>query len=201
MVVTARDIGILIKTCEEDQQSTAAQDSVISIIKIASSVFVKPDPGKVLDSASQLFSAVNVLVASSSILATNFSGIGGIDAWDPETTIPPLGLDSTPVPTEYTHARSSFYLSAAKSLTESLVKLSPAYWDNMYLQTEKRIAPLQINQPKCSEKNKILLAYSDFLSQVKSFTNYASSMTAAQMSLAPVSINFYPSLLCSLFLQ
>jgi hypothetical protein len=58
----------LIKTCEEDQQSTAAQDSVISIIKIASSVFVKPDPGKVLDSASQLFSAVNVLVASSSIL-------------------------------------------------------------------------------------------------------------------------------------
>jgi hypothetical protein len=129
------------------------------------------------------------MFSTSAGLAANFSSINGTEAWDPETTMPPLGLDATTAATsEYTQARSSFYLSAAKKLTESLVVLSPAYWDNIYLETEKRIAPLKLTPPVCSKTSRILIALSDYMSNVKRFTSYATSMTEALMSLTPVSI-------------
>jgi hypothetical protein len=185
---TCTSYEALLKTCKKDQELTAILNVYVSIIKIAYGVLV-PSPTSSLtvkEGAFQLFYTLKDSISRNSGLAANFSSIGGIAAWDPDTTMPPLGLGATK-PSQYTLERSSFYLSAAKNLTESLVELSPAYWDSIYLEKEKSVAELKLNPPTCSETSRILTALSDYLSNVKKFTSYGTTMTSAMMSLAPVS--------------
>ena len=123
-----------------------------------------------------------------------FAGQAGVKPWNPSSdmpSIPELGANGTSVNQEYNMKSSAWYLSQEQSLSESLVEMSPAYWDSIYLQNEKNLVPVIQDGFPCEnwqeDMNKALV---DYLADVKNMTNYGSAMTSASMSLVPVRISW-----------
>lgn len=127
---------------------------------------------------------------SGSALNEAFAGKAGVKPWDPIADMPSLpevGTNGTSLNQDYSRSSSAWYLSQEQSLSESLIEMSPAYWDSIYLENEKNLVPVILDPPPCEKwQSDIKNALVNFLADVKNMTNYGSAMTTASMSLVPV---------------
>ena len=155
-------------------------------------LFQDEDPSA--DSFSKLVAAAQELGISGSALKEAFAGQAGVKPWNPSSDMPSLpevGSNGTSVNQEYTMKSSAWYLSQEQSLSESLIEMSPAYWDSIYLENEKNLVPVILDPPPCEKwQSDIKNALVNYLGNVKNMTNYGSAMTAATMSLVPVRKEF-----------
>lgn len=74
---------------------------------------------------------------SGSALNEAFAAKAGVKAWDPSAVMPSLpevGKNGTSLNQDYSRSSSAWYLSQEQSLSESLIEMSPAYWDSIYLE-------------------------------------------------------------------
>jgi hypothetical protein len=67
------------------------------------------------------------------------AGAGALSAftWDPDTQLPTLPDATDFTNPEYNVATSTWYLNAQKNLSEALIDLSPAFWQNFYLEAKQ----------------------------------------------------------------
>jgi hypothetical protein len=188
----------LVKDCQREQKWKAAISIIGATIKLAAAVIdpfavgagVGGEKGiKQLEKLGKGINAVGETVTTSVELAGEFTDVAGIGKWNPETTLPTLELNPTsPGQIDYEQASALWYLSFEKNLTKTLVDLSPAFWDSIYLENAKTINPVLLSPPSCAKyQDQIITALSVYLANVKNFTNYGNSMTSAEMSLAPAS--------------
>ena len=110
------------------------------------------------------------IAQSGANIAEDFGGIGGF-CFDADTTMPPLpttGSGLTDVQVEYNGDSADWYLSAQKNLSDSLVSLSPAFWDSIYIENYKNCEPIIQSPPSCGKYGgEIQTALLDYLANVK----------------------------------
>lgn len=92
---------------------------------------------------SSSFQAIGLLRTSSGILFSKTSVV----PWNPNTELPPpptLNADGAFENQTYADESYVWYLGAQSNISESLITMSTARWDSIYLENEKQIAPSEL---------------------------------------------------------
>eukprot|EP00984_Skeletonema_dohrnii_P019706 scaffold9477_cov84-Skeletonema_dohrnii-CCMP3373.AAC.1 len=156
--------------------------------------------------------------AAMTIFADSFQVIGALPAtsaaflqasyipkdvsWNPQTQLPPpptSNADGSFANPKYANGSYQWYLNGQKVLSDSLVDMSPARWDAIYLENEQQLGPSE--SPRYAEAIFLIIyTQSSRLQQVpvrncvKSMSNYGSAMTTAAMALDPIMGNIAVSI-------
>ena len=122
--------------------------------------------------------AVGLTQSSAKLLQ---AGAGALSAftWDPDTQLPTLPDATDFTNPEYNVATSTWYLNAQKNLSEALIDLSPAFWQNFYLEAENNFDPTINNPPGCGVASSITDSLNEYLNTVQNFSNYVSMVLLA----------------------
>ena len=91
------------------------------------------------------FQAIGLLATSSMTFSETYF-ISGV-LWDPNTELPPpptLNADGAFENQTYADGSYVWYLGAQSNISESLITMSTARWDSIYLENEKQIAPSEL---------------------------------------------------------
>lgn len=185
----------LYDNCQREMRIEAAFKIIGSTVKLAAAC-IDPftvESGKGLETIGKAFQAIGEMVTTSEDIEEECQGpAGGIcfhsgpGAWDPTTTMPPIPNYGNNATAAYVQSSSSWYLSAEQNLSNALVTLSPAFWDSVYLENSKVVTPILDDPPSCNKwKDAIIQTLTDYLANVKNFTDYGNAMTTAEMALVP----------------
>ena len=111
------------------------------------------------------------------------AGAGAFSAftWDPNTQLPTFPDSSDIANPDYNEAASTWYLNAQKNLSAALIELSPAFWQNFYLEADNNFAPTINNPPSCGAASSIVESINEYLITVQNFSNYVSMALVAVM--------------------
>jgi hypothetical protein len=111
----------LIKDCQREEKLKAAITIIGATIKLAAAVIdpLAAEGGggkKGLEKIGKGVNMIGEIVSTSVELAGEFTGILGIGAWNPETTLPSLELDPTSLgQIDYEQTSASWYHSFEKT--------------------------------------------------------------------------------------
>ena len=67
----------------------------------------------------------------------------------------------------YNGNSSAWYLASQKNISNALVTLSSAFWDNIYLENENTLSPYIVNPSNCKESSTIKQTVTQYLTEVK----------------------------------
>jgi len=178
----------LIQECETEEKWSAAFSIIGATFDIAAACVDPATADGAVEGFAKAFSSISSIVSDGMQLDGDFSSIVGLRGWDPDTEMPPLpDLDSSSPEQMYYNGNSSlWYSNAQKNLSNALVEMSSAFWNNIYLQNEETLSPLVVNPPSCKKAGDIKQTITTYLLNVKNFTNYGSQMTASETTLVPL---------------
>ncbi len=153
------DYDTLVENCEKDTSSgfSGFVDTLVQVIEATMGV-----AGFVLEPSysGAAFAYGFLLEGIATIKQVGTSALGFSQSfsqpdvlWNPNIQLPPLpSLNADGAFENQTYADASYdwYLEAQTKTSNSLVNMSSAYWDSIYLANEKQITPSEF-EPCCEE--------------------------------------------------
>ena len=149
------DYNTLVQECQKEIKWDEAIKAIGETMKLAAGLVVPTDDAgafmKGLKGLSKAFNSVGTL-ATTALTFTQQTWARGV-LWNPNTQLPPVpnstsnGAFGNP---EYANASYSWYLSGQKNLSQSLITMSSAFWQSIYLENEKQIEPSELHYFGCT---------------------------------------------------
>lgn len=135
------------------------------------------------DGGVKLAGTAMSLTKSSFTLLQSFAGALSAFTWDPNSQLPTFP-DATDITNpDYNDAAGTWYLNAQKNLSNALISLSPAFWQNFYLEAENNFEPTINNPPGCGVASSITDSLNEYLNTVQNFSNYVCMILVVSMSI------------------
>lgn len=132
--------------CQKEIKFDAFMKLITDTAKLAAAL-VTPTP-EALGALASVGKAFNIIgaLATESVTFSQQYWVSG-DLWNPNTQLPPppnLNAEGGFENQTYADASYQWYLEAQQNVSESLVTMSTARWDSIYLENEEQIAPSEL---------------------------------------------------------
>eukprot|EP00986_Skeletonema_menzelii_P008300 scaffold3450_cov167-Skeletonema_menzelii.AAC.2 len=146
------DYNTLVQECQKEIKWDEAIKLIVDTMKLCATLVAPVDAGafmKGLKGVSKAFNSVGALATTALTFSQETFARGVL--WNPNTQLPPVpnstsnGAFGNP---EYANASYNWYLSGQQNLSQSLITMSSAFWQSIYLENEKQIGPSELHYLK-----------------------------------------------------
>lgn len=138
------DYQTLVDNCQREIKFETYMKLIQATMSIATAILA-PSPATFKGPVKIFWKSANTmsqLLAGSITLSSSYFIYPHL--FDPNTELPPppnMTADGAFQDPTYAEASQQWYLGAQQNVSESLATMSTAYWDSIYLENEKQIAP------------------------------------------------------------
>lgn len=147
------DYNTLVQECQKEIKWDEAIKLIVDTMKLCATLVAPIDAAgafmKGLKGVSKAFNSVGALATTALTFSQETFARGVL--WNPNTQLPPVpnstsnGAFGNP---EYANASYNWYLSGQQNLSQSLITMSSAFWQSIYLENEKQIGPSELHYLK-----------------------------------------------------